>query len=494
MAKIKSLIGYAATALVFTGVGVMLSDTELGDQVRSSAQVAKKSALSTVADQFSGDIRERVLIENPELIQRVMVGGGFGGNFSKNIGQHIFGKNYEPAIQDALEMTEVKQAGDRMWIIHMPIVNSILLETDEGLVVIDTGMAPAGPALIKAIRSVSDKPIHTIIITHGHTDHAYGTYALVEDSPNAQIIAHENIIPRFERYIKLRGSLANYMSQPVDELPAKKDDIVWPTRTFKDRLELTIGGEAFVLQHHRGETDDHLYVWIPGRKAIAVGDFYQGFLPNVGNGKRRQRYVEDWAVAMREMAALKPEVLLPSHGVGITTGKEIQENFVVLAEALESITEQTLDGLNQGVRKDLIVDGIELPEELANHPTLQVKYVSAKDISKMLLKQYTGWWSDIPSDWSPAPWASRGAEIAGLAGGVDQLVVRAREVMKTDLALASHMADWAWMADSDHPEVQQLTIDVYKARVSDPATNTQEMLTYIDQMARARQKQLEAGR
>ncbi len=491
MATIKSLIGYAATALVFTGVGVMLSDTELGDQVRNSANVVKQSVLSTVADQFSGDVRERVLIENPELIQRVMVGGGFGGNFSKNIGQHIFGKDHQPSIDDAIKMTTVKKAGDRMWIIHMPIVNSILLETDEGLVVIDTGMAPAGPALIKAIRSVSDKPIHTIIITHGHTDHAYGTYALVEDSPNAQIIAHENIIPRFERYIKLGGSLANYMSQPADELPASRDDLVWPTRTFSDRLELTIGGEAFVLQHRKGETDDHLYVWVPGRKAIAVGDFYQGFLPNVGNGKRSQRYVEEWAETMREMAALKPEVLLPSHGEGITTGKAIEENFVVLAQALESISEQTIAALNKGIRKDLIIDSIELPEALAEHPTLQVKYVSAKDISKMLLKQYTGWWNDIPSDWSPAPWAVRGAEIAGLAGGIDQLVARAREVMKTDLALASHMADWAWMADSNHPAVQQLTIDVYKARVSDPSTNTQEMLTYIDQMARARQKQLE---
>nr|MDT0252166.1 alkyl sulfatase dimerization domain-containing protein [Endozoicomonas sp.] len=124
---------------------------------------------------------------------------------------------------------------------------------------------------------------------------------------------------------------------------------------------------------------------------------------------------------------------------------------------------------------------------------LQVQYVSAKDISKMLLKQYTGWWNDIPSDWSPAPQAAQSAEIASLAGGLESLIARARELMKTDLVLASHLADWAWMADSDHPDVQQLTIDVYKARVSDPATNTQEMLTYIDQMARARQKQLAAA-
>jgi hypothetical protein len=38
--------------------------------------------------------------------------------------------------------------------------------------------------------------------------------------------------------------------------------------------------------------------------------------------------------------------------------------------------------------------------------------------------------------------------------------------------------------------VQQLVIDVYRARIMDPATNTQELLTYLDQMTAARTRQL----
>ena len=300
----------------------------------------------------------------------------------------MFGKDHQPAIDDAKKMTKVIAAGERMWVIKMPIVNSVLFETDEGLVVVDTGMAPAGPALVEAIRSVSDKPIVKIILTHGHVDHAYGTYALKEDSPNAEVIAHENIIPRFERYMRLPGSFSKYMTQPLEELPVSKDQLVWPDTTFEDRIEIMVGGEKFVLQHRKGETDDQLYVWVPGRQALASADYYQGFLPNAGNGKRVQRYVEEWAFAMREMADLKPQYLLPSHGDPITDAMTINENFIVLARAFESITKQTMEGLNKGLRKDLIVDSIELPEELANHPTLNVQYVTPKDISKMLLKQY----------------------------------------------------------------------------------------------------------
>jgi alkyl sulfatase BDS1-like metallo-beta-lactamase superfamily hydrolase len=469
-----------------------VAKTELGGSVQTVATSVKKSALSAVAARATDDIRTRVLMENPELIERVTSGGGFGGEFSRHIGQHIFGKHHQPAIDDALKMTTISAVGERQWLIQMPIVNAVLFDTDDGLVVVDAGMAPAGPALLAAIRSVSDKPIHTIIITHGHTDHAYGTYALVEDSPNAVVIGQQNIIPRFERYIKLRGSLAHYMSQPVAELPASETDLVWPTQTFDQRLELTIGGELFVLQHHRGETDDQLYVWLPGRKALASADYYQGFLPNVGNGKRVQRYVEDWAVAMREMAGLKPQVLLPSHGAAMTDAAEIEENFIVLAEVLETITEQTFDGLNKGLRKDQIVNSIELPARLANHSTMNTQYVSAKDIAKMLLKQYTGWWDDIPSNWSPAAKEAQGAEIVALAGGIDKLVAHTRAVLASDVVMASHLADWAWLAEPGDSAVQQLVIDVYRARVIEPATNTQEMLTYIDQMAQARSAQLAA--
>ena len=56
----------------------------------------------------------------------------------------------------------------RTWMLYLPIVNAVLFETDDGLVLVDTGMAPAGPGIAELIASVSDKPLHTIIYTHGH--------------------------------------------------------------------------------------------------------------------------------------------------------------------------------------------------------------------------------------------------------------------------------------------------------------------------------------
>jgi alkyl sulfatase BDS1-like metallo-beta-lactamase superfamily hydrolase len=461
--------------------------------VSGVGQKMKRGILEAAVHEEKIGVREMLLLEYPSLIRAIKRGGAFGGEFSHRVGTQMFSRDPK-AIADALELTRIEELAPRTWLIHLPIVNAVLFETDEGLVLVDTGMGPGGPALLKAMRSVSDKPLHTVIYTHAHVDHAYGTWALLEAGETPAIIAQEGAVQRFERYLRMRGSLAKYMDQPLETLPATREDIAWPTRTFKDRLELVIGGETFVLQHHKGETDDQLYVWVPGRKALASADYYQGFLPNAGNGKRVQRHVEEWIVALREMAALEPEVLLPAHGLGITEPAVIQENFQVLAEALQSIFDQTIAGLNAGIRQDQVYQSVALPEDLANHPSLKVLYVSAQDISKMIIRRYTGWWDDIPSHWSPAPLEVEAQEIVRLAGGMEPLLARIQELMKTDIQLACHLADWAYLAEPDNPAVQDMVIEVYRERIVDPASNTQEMLTYLNRMVEARSRQIDRAK
>lgn len=482
------LIALISLALGVFG-GIWLTSSESGQAV---AQVAREQAAEVIVKGASLGTRERIMIEHPEIMSAISRGGSFGGKHSTVIAMDMFTMS-GPGIEEAKKLSEIVEVAPRSWLIRLPIVNAALFETDDGLVLVDTGMGVGGPAILDLMRQVSDKPLHTIIYTHGHVDHAYGTWGVMEaGAPGLpiEIVAQEGLPKRFDRYIRMRGSLANYMTQQLDSLPAKAEDLVYPTRTFRDRLELEIGGETFVLQHYEGETDDQLYVWVPGRKALASADYYQGFLPNAGNGKRMQRNIEEWAVALREMARLGAEVLLPAHGEAITEPAVIAENMNVLAEALEHIFNHAIDGLNAGLRKDVIAATVKLPDHLANHPTLKVQYVTPADISKMVMKRYSGWWDDIPSNWTPASRKAQGEEIASLAGGIDGLVARTRELIDTDIVLACHFADWAFVAEPENPDVQQLVVDAYLARILDPRSNTMEMLNYVKTMTQARELQL----
>ncbi len=481
---VKSWLGLSC--LLLAAAVLALFYTEPGARaVRAALEAGVRSGKLSV--------RQMVFLENPELMKAIARGGAFGGDFSRAVAQGMFTRSGK-AVEDAMEMTRIEEVAPRSWLIRLPIVNAVLFETDEGLVLVDTGMAPAGPAILAAIRELSDARLHTIVYTHGHVDHAYGTWALTEAGETPEIVAHEALPARFERYIRLRGSLAKYMSQPLESLPKTRDDLVWPTRTFRDELELTIGGERFVLRHHRGETDDQLYVWVPGRRVLASADYYQGFLPNAGNGKRVQRHPEEWAAALREMAGLGAKILLPSHGEAIASPSQIRDNLLVLAEALQHIVDHTIEGLNAGLRKDEIYRSVRLPEHLSSNPTLRVQYVSPSDISKMVIRRYTGWWDDIPSHWAPAPLEARAREIVSLAGGMEKLAARTRELAESDLRLACHLADWAFLADPTDPLAQALVLEIYKQRILDSESNTMEMLAYLDAMTAARRAQLDRDR
>jgi alkyl sulfatase BDS1-like metallo-beta-lactamase superfamily hydrolase len=433
------------------------------------------------AEQHRSEVRMGLVMSDEALMNAVMGGGSFGGAYSAAVAQNMYDANHEEAIEDAKRLVEIIEVTDRSWVVRLPIVNAVVFETDDGLVVVDTGMAPGGPAILQAIRTVSDAPIHTIIYTHAHVDHCMGTWALMDDDP--EVIAHADAAYRFDRYVRLRGSVSRYLSQPLSSFPASGDDWVAPTRTFADTLSLTIGGEQFDLVHRRGETDDQLYVSVPGRQAVASADYYQGFLPNAGNGKRVQRYVEDWAVALREMVALEPRHLLPAHGEPVTDDPErIAEVFSVHAEALEHVVAHTLDGLNARLRQDEVADSLEMPARLAEHATLNEQYVSPADISRMVMKQYCGWWDDIPSHWSPARFDEQAAAICELAGGTDAVITRARELVETDSTMASHLVDWAYYADPSNRAAARAVLEVYRTRIVNDAGNTQEVLMYLDHM------------
>ena len=445
-------------------------------------------ALSALAAQAQQDARALLMREHPALAAALQRDAGFGGANSALVANRMHSRD-AAAIADSRAKTRVEQAAPRTWLIRMPFVNAVLFETDAGLVLVDASHSPGGPGLLDAIRSVSSRRIHTVIYTHSHADHAFGTWALLEAGERPEIVASEELLEGFEQLLKLRGSIAKYNNQRFEDGPARREDFVWPTRTFRGSLALEIGGERFVLTHCKGETDDQLYVWVPSRRALASADYYQGFFPNAGNAKRMLRDIDAWARGLRDMAALEPALLLPAHGEALRDAPQIREELLALAEAFESVIEQTLSHLNAGLRKDEIPPRVALPAHLASRPTLRVTYTSVADVSRMVLKKYTGWWDDVPSHWSPAPLEQEARVLVELAGGSARFAAKARAlVAEGNLALASHLADWAWYADPSDPVAQRLVVDVYVARVLDPRTLLQERIEYLNRAAEARGK------
>jgi alkyl sulfatase BDS1-like metallo-beta-lactamase superfamily hydrolase len=126
------------------------------------------------------------------------------------------------------------------------------------------------------------------------------------------------------------------------------------------------------------------------------------------------------------------------------------------------------------------------PERFDRSSLLDPQYNRPEDISRMVAMRWTGWWDDIPSHFAALRFEDEAAEALRLAGGMEMLAMRARELLAASPRLAARLADWAYYGEPDDPRAMQLTIDVYLARISEEGVPLQESQVYLVHAARAR--------
>ncbi len=355
--------------------------------------------------------------------------------------------------------------------------NSAVVDTDEGLVAVDTSGVFHAKSVHETVRHWSPHPLHTAIFTHGHIDHVFGVELYEEEAaargwarPN--VIAHEAVRERFDRY-KLTAGYNGVINQRQFRLPnlSWPTDYRYPDLTYTDRTALEVGGEHFELYHDRGETDDATWVWSPGRRVLFAGDMFIWASPNCGNPQKVQRYARDWAAAFRKMVALAPEVMLPGHGLPIVGADRVQRALSDGAELLETLVDQTLALMNQGARLEDIVHTVRAPQHLLERPYLRPIYDEPEFVVRNIWRQYGGWYDGDPSHLKPAPPRELAEELASLAGGAARLADRARELAAHgDLRLAGHLAEIAAQAEPHDPGVHAVRAEVFGARAREEAS------------------------
>jgi alkyl sulfatase BDS1-like metallo-beta-lactamase superfamily hydrolase len=242
-------------------------------------------------------------------------------------------------------------------------------------------------------------------------------------------------------------------------------DYVYPDTYFDDRVTVTAGSLKFECRHGWGETDDACWVYLPQRKVLCCGDFIIWAAPNAGNPQKAQRYAREWAEALRMMATSGAEVLLPGHGVPVFGLTRIRQVLLETAEYLQSLYDQTVAMMNQGARLDEIVNTVKPPAHLTDRPYLKAIYDEPQFIVRNVWRLEGGWYDGVPSHLKPPTAEAQAHEVVILAGGVERLMLRARERFEQgELALAANLVDWAALDSPDDRGVHELRARVYAAR------------------------------
>jgi alkyl sulfatase BDS1-like metallo-beta-lactamase superfamily hydrolase len=348
--------------------------------------------------------------------------------------------------------------------------NVTAIKTREGLVMVDTGAYFNQRETLELVRKFSPDRINTAIYTHGHVDHACGTPALLDDArqhnfARPRVVGHRAVSARFDRYKRTPGYNAAINARQFSRPSVWPTEYVYPDTYFDNQLNVVAGDHKFECHHARGETDDHCWVYIPQRKVLCTGDLIIWAVPNAGNPQKAQRYAREWAEALRAMAKLGAEVLVPGHGYPVFGALKVKRVLNDTAEFLQDIYDKTVAMMNADATLDEIIHTVKPRPDLAEKPYLQPVYDDPEFIVRNIWRLEGGWYDSVPSNLMPATVEERGREIAALAGGVDKIAARALEKLAAgDLALAAHLIDWAIAAAPDDSAAHEARISIYEAR------------------------------
>jgi glyoxylase-like metal-dependent hydrolase (beta-lactamase superfamily II) len=161
-----------------------------------------------------------------------------------------------PAI-DPAKGYRTEELGPGLYMITDNAYQSMFMVHDRGVILVDVP-PPYAKHILPAVREITPKPVTHIIYSHAHADHIAGTKS-IGGAPI--IIAHEET--------KRLLVEANDSNRPL------------PTRTFKDKLELKVGGQTLELSYHGvAHEPGNIFIYAPRQKVLMVVDtVFPGWMP-----------------------------------------------------------------------------------------------------------------------------------------------------------------------------------------------------------------------
>ena len=327
------------------------------------------------------------------------------------------------------------------------LANAIMIEGDGSNVIIDTtGTVETAQEVKDLFDSINSNPVEAIIYTHNHADHTYGATVFAEDS--TEIYAHESTGKYLSRVIGiLRPIISSRSSRmfgnvlPREEVEnngigpfleigrdGRKPGLLYPTKTFSDKLAFTAAGIKIELYHAPGETNDQLFVWLPEKRALFPGDNFYKTFPNLYTIRGTPyRDLVGWVNSIDMMRYLEPEYLVPSHTRPLVGAKTINKLLTTYRDAIQYVHDQTIRLMNTGMEPDEIAENLILPKHLGDSPYLQEFYGSPAWSAKNVFSGYLGWFDGNPSSLKPLPKKEEATNIINLAGGWEKLFQEAEQ-------------------------------------------------------------------
>lgn len=423
----------AAKQLLLTVLAVALAaglwlylDEDAGKGVKKKAQLA---ALEVIGDAATDRI-----------------GGGAEGEAT-----------HGSAVELIKRPIEVRQIAENVYY-ATGVGNVIMVTTDEGNVIFDTGLVLQTPRQLAALQAVSDAPIHTIVLSHSHADHIGGTRFFSEE--DTRIIAHRQFAEEQRYLMQLEPYQYSRNRTLFPWMPAWEDrpDIammryggVEPSITVADweRFAFTLGGVEFeVIGAPGAEGADNVVLWLPQEKILLSGDFFGPQFPQFPNvftmrGEKVRKPME-YVKSLDVLLPLGAEVIVPGHMDPTYGAAEIRAGMIRIRDAVQYVHDSTVAGMNAGRSVYELMKEITLPPELE----LVQNHGKVDWAVRSIWEYYMGWFHfDSTTELYPVPASDVYADLAAVAGNEGLQSLAQTYLLNDEPVKALHVIEVVLSAD-----------------------------------------------
>lgn len=213
---------------------------------------------------------------------------------------------------------------------------------DESVMVIDAQATPVmAQDVIRHIRTVTDKPIQYVMLTHYHAVRVLGASGYRPQHVIASRETFDLIVERGEADMKSEIERFPRLFRAVESVPG----LTWPTIVFEKRMTLWMGKlQVEIMQLGRGHTKGDTVVWLPQEKILFSGDLVEfNATPYTGDA-----YLTDWPATLDAVAALGPQKLVPGRGAALQTPQEVKAGLEGTRAFVTAMYESVKAGAREG--------------------------------------------------------------------------------------------------------------------------------------------------
>lgn len=208
--------------------------------------------------------------------------------------------------------------------------NTGVIIGDESVMIVEAQATPRlARKVIECVRSVTDKPISHVVLTHYHAVRvlgasAYGAREVIMSDVARSMVAErgqEDWDSEFGRFPRL--------FQGHEEIPG----LTWPTTTFSDSMTVYLGNRKVEIMHlGRAHTAGDAVIWVPDQEVMFTGDIVEYHSAcYCGDG-----HFNDWPETLANIAAFEPQAIAPGRGDALVGEEMVTKAIANTADFVRS--------------------------------------------------------------------------------------------------------------------------------------------------------------